>query len=355
VAGAVASLFPAAQVVLLGEPAPSAQVGRLVQALLPRLHAAGVDDVGIWWAQADDQDLLDRLVTSTSFDEAGACWAVQRQTVRTGADFAEYLDVVRAAWRCNRQRPAHSPALRLVGLDAELALDAVTDTADLTQPEAWFHLRPRGPLARLAADVVAEQVLARGRRALLVVPQAQAFTRWRRPFHPLVDRYDIDIRDGQVLGLGNRLFGMIGDRAVTVLVHGPAHGTAGGPAWADVADGRLDAALLASDVTTPCLLPLAGPVGELPLGGGWESVSLRAVAQHWLVAAQPGGMHPPTPVRGLVHDGNIDEQRRRALDPLLRRPQSTPQDFETRLTSRVHEAMARWRTAHLDPDQLGEL
>jgi len=351
----IASLFDSARLVLLGEPAPSAQVGRLLQDILGHLDSAGVHHLGIWWAQADDQDLLDRLVTAPSFDEAGASWAVHRQTVRTGADFAEYLDVLRAAWRHNRALAPVHPPMRIVGLDAELALDAVTDTADLTQPEAWVHLRPRGPLAMVAADVVAERILDHGAKALLVVPQAQAFTRWRRPRHPLVDRYDIDVRDGQVLGLGNRLFAMVGDQAVTALVHGPAHGTAGGPAWADVAGGRLDAALAASEVDTPCLMDLSGALGHVPLGGGWSGLTLSAVAQAWLVAAPPGEMRPPTPVRGLVHEGNINEQRRRALDPILRRLDSTPADFDDRLTSRVHDAMARWRTAHLRPGDLGEL
>jgi len=351
----MASLFESARLVLVGEPAPSAQVGSFVQDLPGHLDSAGVHHIGIWWAQADDQDLLDGLVTAPSFDEQAACWAVHRQTVRTGADFAEYLDVLRAAWRHNRRLGPGRPPMRIVGLDAELALDAVTDTADLTQPEAWVHLRPRGPLAMVAAEVVAERILDPGHKALLVVPQAQAFTRWRRPRHPLVDRYDIDVRDGQVLGLGNRLFAMVGDQAVTVLVHGPAHGTAGGPAWADVAGGRLDAFLAASEVETPSLLALSGPLGDLPLGGGWQGLSLAAVARAWLVAAPPGEMRPPTPLRGLVHEGNIDEQRRRALDPILRRLDSTPADFDDRLTSRVQDAMGRWRTAHLRPGDMGEL
>ena len=57
-------------------------------------------------------------------------------------------------------------------------------------------------------------------------------------------------------------------------------------------------------------------------------LDLAQVATAWLVPDLPSRMRPPTPVRGLVHDGNIEELRRRALDPTLRRPTSTPADKE---------------------------
>jgi hypothetical protein len=60
-------------------------------------------------------------------------------------------------------------------------------------------------------------------------------------------------------------------------------------------------------------------------------------------------MCAPTPVRGLVHDGNIKELRRRALDPTLRAVTSSPADFDARLTARVHDATARWRIAAAGP------
>jgi hypothetical protein len=60
-------------------------------------------------------------------------------------------------------------------------------------------------------------------------------------------------------------------------------------------------------------------------------------------------MCAPTPVRGLVDDGNIAEMRRRALDPTLRALTSTPADFDRRLTARVHDAAALWKLAASSP------
>lgn len=337
-------LFGRSRIVIIGEPAPSSQLGRLLQRLVPHLHAAGVRHIGIWWALRDDQPVLDRLVTAPSFDEGGACWAVQRRTIRTGDDFAEYVDLVRAAWAFNRDRPSGTPPMRLLGLDAELDLDAVTDTADLTQPGPWPHLRPRGSLARRAAEHVLGHVVGVGASALLVTPTSHALTAWRRPAHPGIDRFDVERHEDRVVGLGNHLFAAMGDAVTTVLVHGPVPGPGGGSAWLPPVDGELGVAIESSAVAVPALVPSGAELGGVPLATGWDGITLGQVAGAWLVPDLPSRMRPPTPIRGLVHEGNIGELRRRALDPTLRHATSTPVDFDARLTARVQDALARWRT-----------
>jgi hypothetical protein len=215
--------------------------------------------------------------------------------------------------------------MRLVGLDAELDLDAVTDRADLTQPAAWPHLRPRGSLARRSAELLTELVSTSGGRVLAVVPTAHALTATRRPAHPAVDRVDVEIREGRVMGMGNHLFAALGDRVTTVLVHGPLPGPPDGPAWCAPPTIGIDL----DGLDGPALIAAADP--------------RRSWASAWLVIDRPGAVCAPTPVRGLVHEGNIGEQRRRALDPTLRARTSTPADFDARLTARVHDASARWR------------
>ena len=321
-------LFRSSVVVMLGEPAPSRQLGLLVQRLVPHLHAAGVHHLGIWWALADDQDDLDRLVTGPSDDTDGACRVVHRRTARTGDDFAEYIDVVRATWAFNRSRPKGTAPMRLLGLDAELDLDAVTERADLTQPAAWPHLRPRGSLARRSAELLTELVTGSGARVLAVVPAAHALTAARRPAHPAVDRVDVEIRDGRVMGMGNHLFAALGDRVTTVLVHGPVPGSPNGPAWCSPP-------AIGIDIDGLDLPVLVGTTGTAGTAGSWASA--------WLVADRPEDMCAPTPVHGLVHDENIGELRRRALDPTLRAMTSTPADFDARLRARVHAAQALWR------------
>lgn len=342
VAGVV-GLFGHARIVMVGEPAPSSQLGLLVQRLVPHLHAAGVRHLGIWWALRDDQTVLDRLVTAPNFDEGGACWAVQRQTIRRGDDFAEYVDLVRATWAFNRSRPSGTPPMRLMGLDAELDLDAVTETADLTTPQAWPHLRPRGSLARRAAEQLVDDVIGTGGRALVVVPTTHAVTSWRRPRHPAVDRYDVELHEDRVMGLGNHLFAAMGDGVATVLVLGPVPGPPDGPAWIDPLDGALAAAVETSAPAVPALLPTDRDLGIHHLSSGWSGVTLDQVAAAWLIPDVPSRMRAPTPIRGLVHDANIDELRRRALDPTLRAAASTPVDFDTRVTARIQDAAARWR------------
>ena len=340
----VARLFNSHEVVFVGHDLPSRKTGLFMQELIPAVRSAGVELLGIEWACVDDQSLLDELVNAPQFDEGIARSALFRWGLRHHFAYVEYLDILRSVWGVNRTREPHSPSFRVVALDYDIEIDAVTDTADLRSPYAWEHLRPRGPASRHMADVLLREFVERGHKALVLTRTGNALTRLRRRPHPVTDRIDREIVNGWVVGCGNHVYSAIADQAATVLIHQPLPAEGEHGFFTLPADGYLDAAFahpngprfpIAFDVGS-------GPIGRLPCSTSADGGDMSQFAHGWVFLETSSRLQGPTPLTGLFDDGNIAEARRWSLDPHLRSSDATATDFDAALSNAAAAAELSW-------------
>lgn len=340
----VAAMFDRHEIVFVGHDLPSRRTGLFIQELIPSVRAAGVQLLGIEWACVDDQSLLDELVNAPQFDEGIARSALFRWGLRHHFAFVEYLDILRSVWGVNRTRDPGSPILRVVALDYDIDIDAVTDSADLLSPYAWEHLRPRGPASRHMAEVLLREFVDKGQKALVLTRTVHALTRLRRRPHSISDQIDREIVDGRVVGCGNHVYSAIADQAATVLIHQPF--TAGGEHgfFTLPADGYLDAAFahpnkphfpIAFDVSS-------GPIGRLSCSTSVDGGDISQFAHGWVFLETASDLEGPTPLQGLIDDGNLAEARRWSLDPHLRSTGATITDFEAALSNAAALAELSW-------------
>ena len=199
----ISNLFSSHEIVFVGHNLPSRKTGLFLQQLIPAVNKAGVYLLGIEWACMDDQSLLDELVNADQFDEGIARSALFRWGLRYHFAFVEYLDILRAVWAVNRTQASGSAPFRIVALDYDIDIEAVTDNADLLSPYAWEHLRPRGPASKHMADVLLTEFVRHGHKALVLTKTGNALTRMRRRPHPTMDQIDKQIVDGKEVGCGN--------------------------------------------------------------------------------------------------------------------------------------------------------
>jgi hypothetical protein len=340
----VAAMFDRHEIVFVGHDLPSRRTGLFIQELIPSVRAAGVQLLGIEWACVDDQSLLDELVNAPQFDEGIARSALFRWGLRHHFAYVEYLDILRSVWGVNRTRDPGSPILRVVALDYDIDIDAVTDSADLLSPYAWEHLRPRGPASRHMAEVLLREFVDKGQKALVLTRTVHALTRLRRRPHSINDQIDREIVDGRVVGCGNHVYSAIADQAATVLIHQPF--TAGGEHgfFTLPADGYLDAAFahpnkphfpIAFDVSS-------GPIGRLSCSTSADGGDISQFAHGWVFLETASDLEGPTPLQGLIDDGNLAEARRWSLDPHLRSTGATITDFEAALSNATALAELSW-------------
>ena len=340
----VAAMFDRHEIVFVGHDLPSRRTGLFIQELIPSVRAAGVQLLGIEWACVDDQSLLDELVNAPQFDEGIARSALFRWGLRHHFAYVEYLDILRSVWGVNQTRDPGSPILRVVALDYDIDIDAVTDSADLLSPYAWEHLRPRGPASRHMAEVLLREFVDKGQKALVLTRTVHALTRLRRRPHSINDQIDREIVDGRVVGCGNHVYSAIADQAATVLIHQPF--TAGGEHgfFTLPADGYLDAAFahpnkphfpIAFDVSS-------GPIGRLSCSTSADGGDISQFAHGWVFLETASDLEGPTPLQGLIDDGNLAEARRWSLDPHLRSTGATITDFEAALSNAAALAELSW-------------
>lgn len=340
----ISNLFSSHEIVFVGHNLPSRKTGLFLQQLIPAVNKAGVYLLGIEWACMDDQSLLDELVNADQFDEGIARSALFRWGLRYHFAFVEYLDILRAVWAVNRTQASGSAPFRIVALDYDIDIEAVTDNADLLSPYAWEHLRPRGPASKHMADVLLTEFVRHGHKALVLTKTGNALTRMRRRPHPTMDQIDTQIVDGKVVGCGNYVYSSIADRAATVLLHQPLTADGEHGLFTLPADGYLDAAFahtnnrhfpVAFDVSS-------GSIGRLPCATSIDNGDISQLSNGWIFLERPKDVRGPTPLRGLVDETNIAEARKWSLDPMLRQPNSTIRDFDIAIQNAAAAAELSW-------------
>ena len=340
----VSRLFERHQVVFVGHHTPTRRAGLFLQDLVAAAYRCGVGIVAIEYACVDDQARLDAVVTGAHFDERLAHEALLRWGIRHNFAYREYLDVLHAVWEVNRRHAGGEAPMRVLALDYDLDLDAVTDTADLRTSYAWPHLRSRGPASAHMCEVLLGEVIEPGHRALVLTRTAHALTRARRLPHRVWDAFDAEVVGGYVVGAANRVYEAVADRATTVLIHEPlpADGQLGD--YALVADGALDAAFaLHDDLAVPLAFDVdRGPAARLMCSTSLDRVPLGSLATGWVYLEPDYERRAPTPLPEPVPAVHVEHARRYALDPTLRDQTSTPGDFAAAVSESAAAAELAW-------------
>ena len=313
----VMGLFAGRDVVLLGEMHRFRHDELLVQSLIPRLREAGVTALATEFARREDQALLDSLVTAPEWNENLGREIIFRQFMAWG--FREYVDILKAVWRTNRDRPDGTAPLRVLGVNNSFDFGHIRTEADRDDPEVWRRVAGGQTEADWAGPVLAE--VARGGKVLGHCGIHHAFTGFRQP----------RVVGGEYKGpgglrFGNRLREELGERAVTVFLHAPWNTAAGYDAvHVHPADGRLDAFMLARDGgpfavgfdTAPS--PLGGlPIANAVYGHGRDPFTIADFCDGWIYTLPVGDYEPVAYIEDWIDEGNLEAARASDMNPRWR-------------------------------------
>jgi hypothetical protein len=192
--------FAIHDIIFLGEMHGVRQNLEFLQHLLPRLHAAGVYNLGYEFSIYKDQPKIDRLLASTSYDPSIA------NDLLDGIDLTyvtqEYTDVYRAAWELNRKLPQGAHHFRIVALN----LDESGQASD-----AWGgqQLNIHDQANIFWSQVISKEFLAKHEKALIYSGSGHAYT-----------RFFYQRRQDHSISAGNLIHNVIRDRTMTILLHG---------------------------------------------------------------------------------------------------------------------------------------
>jgi hypothetical protein len=212
----VLSAFAAHDIVFLGEFFKIKQNVLLVQALIPRLYAAGVRNLGIEYALSDDQQDIDALVTAPAWDPAKARAITFDWLVTWG--YQEYIDLYKAAWQLNHGLPAGARPFRVVGLNVRQHWEYLKGNKDLSDPQIVARIFAQGVPDAHMADVIDKEFLQRGGKALVYCGTQHIFTRYRSREY---EKNAADMKLSETRRAGTIIAGKIGARAFCISLHAP--------------------------------------------------------------------------------------------------------------------------------------
>ena len=312
----VLSMFDTDDVVLIGEQQRIAEQVDFVKELIPRLYDAGVYALGIEYANAADQELIDGAISAPEYDEAAVRRILFDYLVIWG--FSEYEDLFEAAWKVNRNLAPGQAPFRILGLNIERNWEVLKTREDLENPQKKRAVISAGLPDQVMADTLLSYLRETGGKAAVLCDFQSAFTEFRFPQY--VERAKAE-GFPSTLRFGNFLYRELDGRVAVVLLHGP---------WLDNSqmsgvnypmNGAIDKMLrsLPPDRRSFGVRVGGTPYAALPVSGNFErgsaGLTLGDLADGYVVLGPISEYTPVTPIAGFIDEGNFKEAIRNFPGP----------------------------------------
>jgi len=338
----VLSKFLDHDVIFLGEFHRIKDHPVLVQQLVPRLYENGIYNLATEFAGKAEQPLIDSLLNGTTYDESLARHIQLKQYSLW--PWQEYLDIYKAAWDLNRNLPDTARPFRILGVNCDLDWSPVRTEEELQNPDIRQQVW-NGCSEKDWAEVIMGPV-RQGEKVLVYCGSHHAFTEYRQP---VVGANGEFIRFGDVRA-GNYVREEIGDRAMSVFLHGPWFGLY---SQYDKADRRPVAGAI--DQLMSSLGAAAGATGfdvtgtpfgklgddEAIYSAGYENFTLADFCDGYIWFRPFAEFEMVAFVDGFYNDENIELARVRVSQPSYR--DAGPEYFERQMRKQIEREQAEHR------------
>lgn len=316
--------FDRYDIVFVGELHRIRHDAELIQHLIPRLHAAGIHNLGLEFARYADQADVDRLITAPTYDEALAREIQFKQFVAWG--YQEYMDLYRVAWTLNQSLPATAPRFRIVALGPTANWPAARE--NMSEEElnrvVWGGRSPDEQMA----DVILKEFVDQGKKALIYSGTHHAFTVYRQPVYDFAAGRFIKFREHR---MGNVIHDRIPDKVFNVMLHAPWPSKSRPEGLVIPMHGVIDR-VMARFSDQRVGFDLHGmPLGALPddrslYSAGYEHFTLSTIADGYVFQRQLDDYEGVTVDDQFITAANIEEAIRNIPNVRARRPM-TPADM----------------------------
>lgn len=304
----VTGMFAQRDIVFIGESTKIKEQVEFIQNVIPHLYEAGVTILGLEHALADDQLVIDDLITSSLFDEKKARQILFNRYVMWG--FQEYVDIFKAAWKLNSGLSRNQEPFRILGLAVKQDWTVLKTQKDLKNQEVKQQILAYGMPSTFMADALGSKVLDRGEKALVFCTIQQSFTRYQsKQYQENAEKEGYD----EVRGAGNIIYDRIGSKAATVYMH---------LFWPDLksqygvtfsVNGIVDAAIsILPEAEHRAGFDTSGnPASDIPIKSGiytyeYEELTMKDFCDGYLIFGPLHQYHPVTPIPDFFDQTNTE-------------------------------------------------
>jgi hypothetical protein len=295
-------------VICLGENHRFKHNPELISRLIPLLHKNGIFTLGTEFARREDQPLIDKLLEGAEYDEALARDIMFRSAVDWG--YQEYVDIYRAAWEVNHRLPPGVRKFRILGVEGSPDWSLIEKPEDRKNPEIMSKVSPPDH-EKYYAQVILDNVVAKGEKALVYSGSAHAATEYQEPILDGKSHRFIKFKDDR---MGNYLFRAIGKKAITIYLHYPWFSSSGynGP-LVYAADGVIDALIqsLPPDLRRVGFDTQGTPFGELTgktafYSQGYDHFTLATFCDGYIIEKPLSEYVGVTVIPNFINETNLE-------------------------------------------------
>ncbi|MFW5689129.1 MAG: hypothetical protein ACOC1U_06085 [Spirochaetota bacterium] len=308
----VVDLLESHDLVMIGETGYVSEQLEFLADLIPELDAGGYRHLGFQYANHADQDLVDELLTGSSFDEELADRILFSHMVILG--YEEHRDVFRAAWQVNRGKAEDEEPFRIIALSRSPDYSAIEEQDDVEDPEVLSRVFADGVPDQIMAETIMDRIVDAGHKGVTYTQTEHAFTDFAQT------QYEQTMSERGFPGqrrAGNLIAERLGDRVATVILHGPIQDTRSRIGYGYPLGGVLDAAYArlpqgAASVgfTVPGSPYADAPISSDVIGEGLdEELTFERFTDGYLLIGQLKNLTPVTPIPGFITEENVAEAR----------------------------------------------
>jgi len=304
----VIAAFAGHDIVFLGEFYKIKQNVQLVGALIPRLYAAGIRNIGIEYALSDDQQDIDSLVTAPAWDEARSRAITFDWLVTWG--YQEYIDLYKAAWQVNQGRPKGAQPFRVVGLNVRQNWEYLKTQNDVNNAKTVASIMGNGIPDAHIAEVIDREFVQKGQKALIYCGTQHVFTRYHSKAY---EKNAADMKLSETRRAGNIVYDRIGARAFAITLHEPWPDPSQKSGLSYPAGGAIDALIdaLPQDKKSAGWDTAGTPLGALSIqnsgyADGTTAATLADLFDGYIIQGPIALYTTVTPIKDFIQPQDVD-------------------------------------------------
>lgn len=310
-------------VIFIGENHYIKEQVDFVKELIPELYKNGVYNLGTEFLNYEDTELANKLITDVTFDQRLAEEISYKSTWHWG--YQEYIDIYKKAWELNQSLPKDAKKFKIFGIQEVTDFSHVITEEDFNNPEIMKKVFSGSyefdEEEGYSAHAIQKEVLDVEEKALIHCGIHHGFTSYYQPMHTKETGF---IGGFQKERMGNLIKNKIGDRTMTLYIHGPWVPKEG---YFDSklvlpANGVLDS--IFSLTKNEKYLPFGVDTKQTPLGDlkdenslyqyGYDNFSLKDFCDGYIFLKPVHQCKAVTPIANFIQPNQVDYVKSQELD-----------------------------------------
>ena len=309
-------------IVFLGEEHYIRQNSEFIHNLIPKLYENGIYNLGIEFANREDQGLIDSVIYADEYNDSLAQKVMFNMAVW---GFREYIDILKVAWELNKDLPEDKRKFRVIGLNINAYWHLVKTREDRNNPEIMKKVWRNDDPDEFMARTIIEEIIDKNEKGLIYAGSYHTFTKYKQPKY--------DVKKHKFIGfvvsrMGNVIYDKIGDRAFNIYLHGHWRNEKG---WTEQyvypVDGVIDALMseLPNKYQYVGFDVLNSPFGELKAETsyfkyGYDNFILSGFCDGYIFLSPLSELRGVMWIKDFVNEGNIEEAKLIHPNPYFRDP-----------------------------------